>query len=108
MSVMSASQIGNWPAAAAKLRATRATRPLPAYVSSERVAFQKTSKEYDEVIILVRSARSFGSPLPRSMVEFQSGREVVIGKYSANAGDATLMLIEIPTPQSCLGTTTAD
>jgi hypothetical protein len=40
-----------------------------------------------------------GSPLPSAMVDFKSGAEVVMGKYSANAGDATLMLIEYPTPQ---------
>jgi hypothetical protein len=40
-----------------------------------------------------------GSPLPSAMVDFKSGAEVVMGKYAANAGDATLMLIEYPTPQ---------
>jgi hypothetical protein len=40
-----------------------------------------------------------GSPLPSAMVDFKSGAEVAIGKYAANAGDATLMLIEYPTPQ---------
>jgi hypothetical protein len=40
-----------------------------------------------------------GSPLPASLVDFQSGAEVVIGRYGVNAGDATLMLIEYPTPQ---------
>jgi len=40
-----------------------------------------------------------GSPLPSGMVDFKSGAEVVMGKYAANAGDATLMLIEYPTPQ---------
>jgi hypothetical protein len=32
------------------------------------------------------------------MVDFASGAEVAIGKYEAAAGDATLMLIEYPTP----------
>src|SRR5450759_3447174 len=40
-----------------------------------------------------------GSPLPASMVDFKSGAEVVMGKYAANAGESTLMLIEYPTPQ---------
>jgi hypothetical protein len=40
-----------------------------------------------------------GSPLPSAMVDFKSGAEVVISRYAANAGDATLMLIEYPTPQ---------
>ncbi len=40
-----------------------------------------------------------GSPLPPSMVDFNSDAEVVIAKYEATAGDATLMLIEYPSPQ---------
>lgn len=40
-----------------------------------------------------------GSPLPTPLVDFQSGAEVVIGKYRADAGEATLMLISYPTPQ---------
>ena len=40
-----------------------------------------------------------GSPLPGSLVDFTAGAEVVIGRYTATAGDATLMLIEYPTPQ---------
>jgi hypothetical protein len=40
-----------------------------------------------------------GSPLPTPLVDFQSGAEVVIGKYRAAAGAATLMLISYPTPQ---------
>jgi hypothetical protein len=33
------------------------------------------------------------------MVNFKSGAEVVLGKYSTSAGESTLMLIEYPTPQ---------
>jgi hypothetical protein len=40
-----------------------------------------------------------GSPLPSAMVDFNSGAEVVMARYAATAGDATLMLIEYPTPQ---------
>jgi hypothetical protein len=40
-----------------------------------------------------------GSPLPTPLVDFKLGAEVVIGKYSAQAGEATLMLIEYPTMQ---------
>jgi uncharacterized protein DUF6599 len=40
-----------------------------------------------------------GSPLPSAMVDFKSGAEVVIAKHEAKLGDATLMLIEYPTPQ---------
>lgn len=40
-----------------------------------------------------------GAPLPSSTVDFKSGAEVILGKYSAAAGDSTLMLIAYPTPQ---------
>ncbi len=39
------------------------------------------------------------SPLPVSLVDFKSGAEVVIASSEAKLGDATLMLIEYPTPQ---------
>jgi hypothetical protein len=40
-----------------------------------------------------------GSPIPASLVDFASGAEVVMGKYSAPGGDATLMVLNYPTPQ---------
>ena len=40
-----------------------------------------------------------GSPIPASLVDFASGAEVVMGKYSAAGGDATLMVLNYPTPQ---------
>jgi hypothetical protein len=39
------------------------------------------------------------APLASSAVDFKSDVEVVLAKYAAEAGDATLMLIEYPTPQ---------
>ncbi|MFZ3342550.1 MAG: DUF6599 family protein [Terriglobales bacterium] len=40
-----------------------------------------------------------GGPLPSSTVDFKSGAEVALATYAVGAGDATLMLIEYPTPQ---------
>ena len=40
-----------------------------------------------------------GAPLPASVVNFTSGTEVALARYTVTAGDATLMLIEYPTPQ---------
>jgi hypothetical protein len=40
-----------------------------------------------------------GSPLPVSLIDFKSGAEVVVAKSEAKIGDASLMLIEYPTPQ---------
>src|SRR5271155_3753256 len=38
------------------------------------------------------------SPLPADLVDFSSSSEVVLGQYSTPSGEATLMLIEYPTP----------
>jgi len=40
-----------------------------------------------------------GAPLPASIVDFKSGAEVALARYTVAAGDATLMLVEYPTPQ---------
>ena len=39
------------------------------------------------------------APLVSSVVDFGSDTDVVLGKYSSQLGEATLMLIEYPTPQ---------
>jgi hypothetical protein len=39
------------------------------------------------------------TPVGSSVVDFSTDTEVVLGKYAAQAGEATLMLIEYPTPQ---------
>jgi hypothetical protein len=41
---------------------------------------------------------AIGSPLPAELVDFSASPEVVLGQYSTAGGDATLMLIEYPTP----------
>jgi hypothetical protein len=40
-----------------------------------------------------------GSPLPADLVDFSASPEVALGQYSTPGGEATLMLIEYPTPQ---------
>jgi hypothetical protein len=41
---------------------------------------------------------AIASPLPADLVDFSANPEVVLGQYSTPGGDATLMLIEYPTP----------
>jgi hypothetical protein len=41
---------------------------------------------------------AIASPLPVDLVDFSASPEVVLGQYSTPSGDATLMLIEYPTP----------
>ncbi len=58
--------------------------------------YQKNTTKY---ILGPAALDRIGAPLPASMVDFKSGAEVALAQYSAAAGDATLMLIEYPTPQ---------
>jgi hypothetical protein len=68
--------------------------PLPTYLP--RQSYEKNTAKY---IMGPVTLDRVGSPLPSALVDFKSGAEVVIGKYAANAGDSTLMLISYPTPQ---------
>lgn len=58
--------------------------------------YQKNSTKY--VMGPVTLDRT-GAPLPSGMVDFKSGAEVILGKYTATAGESVLMLIAYPTPQ---------
>jgi len=42
---------------------------------------------------------ALSSPIPADLVDFGASAEVVVGKYTTPSGQATLMLIEYPTPQ---------
>jgi len=68
--------------------------PLPTYLPRE--SYRKNTAKY---IMGPATLDRVGSPLPTPVVDFKSGAEVVIGKYAASAGDATIMLISYPTPQ---------
>ena len=99
MSVMSAAQLRVLAGLLPQAEGTKDNPPsLPSYLPKrafERSIEQNTTKYILGPVTLDR----VGSPLPASMVDFKSGAEVVIGKYAAAGGDATLMLIEYPTPQ---------
>jgi hypothetical protein len=68
--------------------------PLPIYLPKE--GYRKNTAKY---IMGPVTLDRVGAPLPTPMVDFNSGAEVVIGKYAVAAGNATLMLISYPTPQ---------
>ena len=99
MSVMSASQLRQLAGLLPQAEGNNGNPPsLPTYLPKS--AFQKNfEKNTTKYILGPVTLDRVGSPLPASMVDFKSGAEVVIGKYAADAGDATLMLIEYPTPQ---------
>jgi len=98
MSVMSASQMRQLAGLLPQPEDNKGKPPsLPQRLpkGSERNLEKNTTKYILGPVTLDR----VGSPLPSAMVDFKSGAEVVLGKYAANAGDATLMLVEYPTPQ---------
>ena len=99
MSVMSASQLRQLAGLLPQAEGGKNKPPsLPGYLpkgASDRNLERNTTKYVLGPVALDR----VGSPLPASMVDFKSGAEVVLCKYEVNAGDATLMLIEYPTPQ---------
>src|SRR6202163_39983 len=99
MSVMSAAQLRVLAGLLPQAEGSKDNSPaLPTYLPKR--AFEKNLEQNTTKYILGPvTLDRVGSPLPASMVDFKSGAEVVIGKYAADAGDATLMLIEYPTPQ---------
>jgi hypothetical protein len=99
MSVMSAAQLRELAGLLPELEGNKANPPsLQTYLPKR--AFDKNfEKNTTKYILGPVALNRAGSPLPAGMVNFASGAEVAIGKYAAAAGDATLMLIEYPTPQ---------
>jgi len=99
MSVMSAAQLRELAGLLPQAEGNKGNPPsLQTYLPKR--AFQKEfDKRTTKYILGPVTLNRVGAPLQASMVDFKSGAEVAIGKYEAAAGDATLMLIEYPTPQ---------
>ena len=99
VSVMSAAQLRQLAGLLPQAEDSKRNPPaLPMYLpkaSAERHPERNTTKYVLGPVSLDR----VGSPLPAGMVDFAAGAEVVMSRYDVNAGDATLMLIEYPTPQ---------
>src|ERR1700690_1200917 len=99
MSVMSAAQLRDLAGLLPQVEGNKGNPPsLQTYLPKR--AFDKTfAKNTTKYILGPVALNRVGSPLPSSMVDFARGAEVAIGKYEAAVGEATLMLIEYPTPQ---------
>ncbi|MGA9389288.1 MAG: DUF6599 family protein [Candidatus Sulfotelmatobacter sp.] len=67
--------------------------PILAYMPHH--GYQANTKKYAEGPI---GLGAISSPLPATLVDFGASPEVALGQYSTASGDATLMLIEYPTP----------
>ncbi|HKM47231.1 MAG TPA: DUF6599 family protein [Terriglobales bacterium] len=95
MSVMSASQLRVLAGLLPQSEGNKGNPPsLPGYLPKR--ALQANTTKY---ILGPVTLDRVGSPLPVSLVDFKAGAEVVMGRYAATVGNATLMLIEYPTPQ---------
>jgi hypothetical protein len=57
--------------------------------------YQANTEKYAEGPL---GAGAIDAPLPASLVDFNASPEVSLGKYATPSGQATLMLIEYPTP----------
>ena len=68
--------------------------PLPVYLPKQ--AYEKNTAKY---VLGPVTLDRVGAPVPTPVVDFKSGAEVEVAKYGVAGGDATLMLIEYPTPQ---------
>jgi len=103
MSVMSASQLRQLAGLLPLAEGGKSKPPsLPAYLpkgTSAQNPDRNLEKNTTKYILGPVALDRIGSPLPAAMVDFKSGAEVVLCKYAVNGGDATLMLVEYPTPQ---------
>ena len=67
---------------------------LPAYLPKQ--SYVKNTAKY---IVGPATLDKTGAPVTSQLVDFSSGAEVVLGNYNSSGGEATLMLINYPTPQ---------
>jgi hypothetical protein len=67
--------------------------PLLAYMPHH--GYQTNTEKYAEGPL---AATAIASPISAPLIDFSANPEVVLGEYSTSEGDATLMLIEYPTP----------
>jgi uncharacterized protein DUF6599 len=67
---------------------------LPAYLPPQ--AFVQNSAKY---VLGPLALDKLDAPISSQLTGFDTGAEVVLGKYSSSGGEATLMLISYPTPQ---------
>jgi hypothetical protein len=99
MSVMSAAQLRQLAGLLPQVEGNKGNPPSLPTRLPKRPSAPTLEKNTTKYIMGPVALDRIGSPLSASMVDFQAGAEVVIGRYEATAGDATLMLIEYPTPQ---------
>jgi len=99
MSVMSAAQLRELAGLLPQVDGNKGNLPSLQTYLPKRAFDRNFAKNTTKYILGPVALNRVGSPLPAAMVNFALGAEVAIGRYEAAAGEATLMLIEYPTPQ---------
>src|ERR1700692_2647604 len=67
--------------------------PMLAFIQHH--GYETNTKKYAEEPLALAA---IASPVPAELIDFSASPEVVLGQYSTPGGEATLMLIEYPTP----------
>jgi hypothetical protein len=95
LTVMSAAELRELAGLIPRPSGNSANLPsLPVYLPKQ--AYEKNTAKY---VLGPVTLDRVGTPIPTPLVDFKSGAEVEVAKYEIAGGDATLMLIEYPTPQ---------
>jgi len=85
---------GSWPVFC-RIRGKCRKPFLQFLLSCHITAISRIQRKYAEGPL---GLAAIAAPLPAELVDFSASPEVVLGQYSTPGGDATLMLIEYPTP----------
>ncbi len=99
MSVMSAAQLRELAGLLPQAAGNKGNPPSLQTYLPRRAFGRDFDKNTTKYVLGPVALDRIGSAVPVATVDFKSGAEVAMGKYEAAAGDATLMLIEYPTPQ---------
>ena len=94
LSVMSAATLRELAGALPRVSGNAANLP-PILAFMPHHGYETNTQKYAEGPL---GLGAITSPIPAELVDFSSNPEVVLGQYTAGGGDATLMLIEYPTP----------
>jgi hypothetical protein len=94
MSVMSAASLRELAGDLPRPPGTSGNLP-PILVFMPHHGYQANTEKYAEGPLGVGA---IDAPLPADLVDFGTSPEVALGKYATSSGEATLMLIEYPTP----------
>ncbi|MGB8986291.1 MAG: DUF6599 family protein [Candidatus Sulfotelmatobacter sp.] len=94
LSVMSAASLRELAGALPRATGNAANLP-PILAFMPHHGYETNTEKYAEGPL---GLSAITSPIPPNLIDFGTNPEVVLGQYSVGSGEATLMLIEYPTP----------